>query len=206
MIAELRAQGREKEIQQAITERKNKYIPDELCYLERNTNGLYEKYLFDMGIAASFAELNRQTIFSIIMDKMGWEPPLEGFSTVHNYINLDENMIRKGAVSANRGEKLIIPMNMRDGSLICIGKGNPEWNNSAPHGAGRLFSRSQAKSDLSMEEFEKTMVGVFSSSVTKSTLDESPMAYKPMQEIIDNIGDTVDIEDIIKPIYNFKAH
>jgi len=127
------------------------------------------------------------------------------FHTIHNYIDFNDNIIRKGSIKADKGLKVLIPMNMRDGSLLCIGKGNPDWNNSAPHGAGRLMSRSKAKEMINMEEYIDTMKDVYSTSITKSTLDEAPMAYKPMQEIIDNIVDTVDIIAILKPIYNFKA-
>lgn len=130
---------------------------------------------------------------------------LESFQTIHNYIDTESMILRKGAVSAREGETLIIPMNMRDGSLICRGKGNEDWNFSAPHDAGRIMSRGKAKELVSIEDFQKSMEGIFSTSVNQSTIDESPIAYKPMQEIIDNIGDTVEIVDIVKPVYNFKA-
>ena len=206
MIEEYKRLGRQKEIQKALAERGKDYIPDHLCYLEANTNGMFENYLKDMDIAADFAAKNRYTIFTEIMKYMNWKPPVQMFHTVHNYVDTKNKIIRKGAVSAEKDELLIIPMNMRDGSLICRGKGNPDWNYSAPHGAGRILSRGQAKSQLSMEEFESSMKGIYSSSVVQSTIDESPMAYKPMQEIIDNIKDTAEIVDIIKPVYNFKAH
>ena len=128
----------------------------------------------------------------------------ECFETLHNYIDNDTNILRKGAVRANKGEKLIIPMNMRDGSLICIGKGNEDWNYSAPHGAGRLMSRTAARNNITLDNFKDSMKGIFSTSITNSTIDESPMAYKPMKEIIECIKDTVEIKNIIKPIYNFK--
>lgn len=176
-------------------------IPFELAYCEGD---LMDDYLHDMQITQEFASMNRIIIANVILDKMKLHYDYM-FETVHNYIDMDNMILRKGAVSAQLGEKLIIPMNMRDGSLICIGKGNPDWNYSAPHGAGRLMSRSQAKESVSMSDYKKSMEGIYSTSVSRSTIDESPMVYKPMQEIIDNIKDTVDIVDIIKPIYNFKA-
>lgn len=139
-----------------------------------------------------------------IIGGMGLEVT-DSFTTIHNYIDMDHMILRKGAVSAQKGEKLLIPMNMRDGSLICIGKGNQDWNCSAPHGAGRLLSRREAFKRFTLEEFEESMKGIYSSTVNQKTLDESPMAYKPMQEIIDNISPTVDILKVIKPVYNFKA-
>jgi RNA-splicing ligase RtcB len=151
-----------------------------------------------------YAALNRRAIAGIITEAMGWRIR-DGFETIHNYIDLREYVLRKGAVSARSGERLIIPINMRDGSLICKGKGNADWLCSAPHGAGRLMSRKQAKELLSMDEFAQTMSGVYSTSVCESTIDEAPMAYKPMQEIIECIEPTVEIIDIIRPIYNFKA-
>lgn len=163
-------------------------------------------YINDMQIAQNFAWENRECIAKIILRWMGIKAFGDGFHTVHNYINRDERMLRKGAVSAKYGEKLLIPINMRDGSLLCRGKGNEDWNNSAPHGAGRLMSRSKAKKALSMGDFADSMDGIYTSSVCEATLDEAPLAYKPMQEIIDCISDTVDVVDILKPIYNFKAH
>ena len=136
--------------------------------------------------------------------EMGWSP-FSCFETIHNYIDLESNIVRKGAVSAKKGERLIIPMNMRDGSLICIGKGNEDWNCSAPHGAGRLMSRTKARETLSMSNFEHEMSGIYTTSVCENTLDEAPMAYKPMEEIVPHLEPTVTIERIIKPIYNFKA-
>ena len=136
---------------------------------------------------------------------MGWKRGKLRFHTVHNYIDIEQKILRKGAVSAEAGQELIIPMNMRDGSLLCVGKGNDEWLCSAPHGAGRIMSRKQAFDTLNMQDFTDSMADVYSTSVCPETIDESPMAYKPMQEIIDQIGDTVEIIDIIKPIYNFKA-
>ena len=162
-----------------------------------------------MYIAQDYAKLNRETIAYLILQELGLDSCIaaNGFHTVHNYIDTKDNgtILRKGAVRANLGEKLIIPMNMRDGSLICVGKGNPDWNYSAPHGAGRLMSRKKAKESLSLEEFADNMKDVYSSSVCPSTLDEAPMAYKPMQNIVDAIQETVDVQNIIRPIYNFKA-
>lgn len=140
-----------------------------------------------------------------IVTRMGWNL-VDGFTTIHNYIDMDNMILRKGAISAQAGERVIIPINMRDGSIIATGKGNEDWNFSGPHGAGRVLSRSRAKEQLNLEEFTKTMEGVWSSSVSESTLDESPMAYKPIDEIIDSIDGSVEINHIVKPLYNFKAN
>lgn len=148
--------------------------------------------------------MNRKIIANEIL-KNAKLHEVESFDTIHNYIDIDNKILRKGAISAQIGEKVIIPMNMRDGSLICIGKGNPDWNYSAPHGAGRILSRSEAKESISMKDYKESMNGIYTTCVSKDTIDESPMAYKPMQEIMDNIKDTVDIVSVIKPIYNFKA-
>lgn len=207
IIADLKAQGRESEIQSTLKAMRYK-VDKDLAYLQGVD---MDAYLHDMDIAQRYAMLNRETIatlilseFTEILGKTAEKP----FHTIHNYIEMEygyKSMLRKGAVSAYEGERLIIPMNMRDGSLICIGKGNPDWNCSAPHGAGRLMSRKKAKEAISMAEFEKTMDGIYSTSVCEDTLDEAPQAYKPMQSIIDAIGETVTIEKIIRPIYNFKA-
>ena len=157
-----------------------------------------------MKLVQKFAVLNRKAILDEIVRRMDFKIE-EQFTTIHNYIDIDNMILRKGAISAREGEKVLIPINMRDGSLICIGKGNKDWNFSAPHGAGRLMSRSKAKEVISLNEFKKSMEGIYSTTVNRSTIDESPMAYKPMDEIIENIRDTVEITDIIKPIYNFKA-
>jgi RNA-splicing ligase RtcB len=157
-----------------------------------------------MKITQRFAELNRKAMAKVILEGMGLTEA-ERFTTIHNYIDTDAMILRKGAVSAKKGEKLLIPINMRDGSLICIGKGNEDWNCSAPHGAGRLMSRRQAARTLSMEEFEEAMKGIFTTCVAKGTLDESPMAYKTMDDIVENIGPAAEIRKIIKPVYNFKA-
>ena len=204
-IDELKAAGRQSEIEAEIAKIQStvESVPKELAYCEGE---LFDKYIHDMKITQEYAYWNREAILDTIVDEMHLHV-VEQWQTIHNYIDTENMILRKGSVSAQAGEKLIIPMNMRDGSLICIGKGNPDWNYSAPHGAGRLMSRSEAKQSISMSEFNKTMsdAGIYSTSVNKSTIDESPMAYKPMQEIIDNIGDTVEIVNIIKPVYNFKA-
>lgn len=204
-IDELKAAGRQSEIEAELAKIQStiESVPKELAYCEGE---LFDKYIHDMKITQEYAYWNREAILDTIVDEMHLHV-VDQWQTIHNYIDTENMILRKGSVSAQAGEKLIIPMNMRDGSLICIGKGNPDWNFSAPHGAGRLMSRSEAKQSISMSEFKKTMsdAGIYSTSVNKSTIDESPMAYKPMQEIIDNIGDTVEIVNIIKPVYNFKA-
>lgn len=203
VVKSLKAAGRQKDIQKELGKIKPRYgyIPDGLCWCE---GYLLEHYINDMKITQQFAMLNRQTMAEIIAEKMGFCFE-ESFTTIHNYLDTNRMIIRKGAVSAEKNEKLIIPMNMRDGSLICVGKGNPEWNYSAPHGAGRLMSRSKAKQVLSMDDFRDSMNGIWTTSVNLSTIDESPMAYKSSEDIIRHIGDTVDVVDIIKPLYNFKA-
>ena len=206
LIAEYKEHGRSSEIQDAIKElrntwrNKNNDIPKELCYL---TGKYRDDYIYDMKICQRFAKQNRLMIALKIMLRMGW-CAIDLFETVHNYID-DSNMIRKGAISAKNGEKVLIPINMRDGCIIGVGKGNEDWNYSAPHGAGRIMSRNKARESISMESFRESMEGIYTTSVCESTIDESPMAYKPMDEIIENIKDTVDISEIIKPVYNFKA-
>lgn len=207
LIESFKAQGREKELSGAIEELhktfkpKAKGIPKELSYLE-NEDRL--NYLHDMKICQEFAVANRIMMADIICRYMNWAPA-SSFETIHNYIEHETNMVRKGAISAKYGERVLIPINMRDGCIIGIGKGNEDWNCSAPHGAGRLMSRAKAKENISLEEFETSMKGIYTTSVNRSTLDESPMAYKSMDEIIQNITDTVEIDRIIKPVYNFKA-
>ena len=206
LIAEYKDQGRSSEIQDTIKELRNTWrkktndIPKELCYL---TGKYRDDYIYDMKICQRFAKQNRLMIALKIMLSMGWYS-IDLFETVHNYID-ESNMIRKGAISAKKGEKVLIPINMRDGSLLCVGKGNEDWNCSAPHGAGRIMSRSKARESISMESFRESMTGIYTTSVCESTIDESPMAYKSMNEIINNIKDTVDILDVLKPVYNFKA-
>jgi len=176
-------------------------IPKDLAYLEGEN---LENYLFDMKIVQQYAILNRMAIMDTIVEKMGFKV-IDRFESVHNYIDLDNMILRKGAVSAQFGQRLIIPINMKDGSLICVGKGNPDWNYSAPHGAGRIMGRRQAKETLSLDEYKYAMAGVYSTSVNEDTIDEAPMAYKPIGEIEKNIQDTVEILERIYPIYNFKA-
>lgn len=201
LINKLKSEGRQREIADAIKNLRPKVKDMTLAYLEGQS---FQDYLHDMEIAQMYARINRETIAEIIFEKMGWS--FAGtFHTVHNYIDTISMILRKGAVEAGMYDRLIIPMNMRDGSLLCIGNGNGDWLCSAPHGAGRLMSRKQAFDTLNMDDFAKSMSDVYSTSVCQETIDESPMAYKPMQEIVDAIGGTVDVVDIIKPIYNFKA-
>lgn len=207
LIEEYKAQGRRKEIQAAIKELHRKFnpnplnIPKELCYL---TGEYRNQYLHDMRICQEFADANRRQIASIIMSAMNWYSE-DMWQTIHNYIEFGTNMVRKGAISAKAGERVLIPINMRDGCIIGIGKGNEDWNCSAPHGAGRIMSRNKAREIVSLDEFKDCMNGIFTTSVGIDTLDEAPMVYKPMDEIVENIRDTVEIEKIIKPVYNFKA-
>ena len=218
IIKTYKEQGRKEEIQKALKKLEKEYkekkpnLPNELCYLE----GKYrEMYLHDMKICREYASLNRlQIAKEILMNyfQLTFVPEIEyppvmndRFETIHNYISFEDNIVRKGAIRANKGERVIIPINMRDGSIIAVGKGNEDWNNSAPHGAGRLMSRRKAKETFNLEEFKESMKDIYSTSVIEETIDEAPFVYKPIQEIIDNIQDTVEIEKIIKPIYNFKA-
>lgn len=209
LILKLKGEGRHKDIQREVSRFKEQYreihpeIPHTLAYC---TNGLLVDYLHDMGIVQRHASVNREVIARIILKKAKLHE-VDRFETIHNYIDLENMILRKGSVSAQLGERLLIPINMRDGSLICTGKGNPDWNYSAPHGAGRLFSRSEAKQKFSVSEYRKTMQEnkIFTTSVNQSTLDECPMAYKPISSIVENIQDTVSIDKVIKPIYNFKA-
>ena len=175
-------------------------IPKDLCYLDGPDR---DDYLHDMKWCQAFARVNRELISLIILHAMDWSCHTF-FHTVHNYID-DDNLVRKGAISAKDGEKLLIPINLRDGCILGRGKGNPDWNFSAPHGAGRIMSRRQARESVSLEDFRASMDGIYTTSIDESTLDESPMVYKPMDEIVKNIQDTVEIIDVIKPIYNFKA-
>ena len=210
IIAEYKAAGRRKEIQGKIKElmkdwkEKEIDVPKELCYL---TGDCRRMYLEDMEICQDYAALNRSVIAELILKNMFDKSPddFESFETVHNYVDHNSNIIRKGAVSALSGEKMLIPINMRDGSLICVGKGNPEWNFSAPHGAGGLYSRSKANETFTVEEFKNEMKGIFTTSVNSLTLDECPMAYKDKNDIVKNIFPTAKIIKEIKPLYNFKA-
>lgn len=216
IIKTYKEQGKKDEIQQALKELQERYsqllpsLPKDLCYL---TGQYREDYLNDMKICQEFAILNRKGIATIIINKYFNQTILYGipyqmkncFETIHNYISFEDNIVRKGAISAKKNEKLLIPINMKDGCIIGIGKGNNDWNQSAPHGAGRIMSRIKAKELLKLEDFKNSMEGIYTTSVSEETLDEAPMVYKPMQEIIDNIKDTVEIIKIIKPIYNFKA-
>lgn len=201
-IDKLKAEGREKEIASEIKKIKKPVNDKELAFL---TGSDFADYMNDMTIVQKFATLNRETIAEIILKEAGLQE-VERFETIHNYIDFKRMILRKGAVSAEKNETLLIPINMRDGSLLCIGKGNDEWNYSAPHGAGRLLSRSKAKEFITMEDFENSMKEIYTTSVVAETLDEAPQAYKSIEEIKSAITDTVEIIGVIKPLYNFKAH
>ena len=205
IIRTLKEQGRRKEIQAALEQiywdKKESTMPEDLCFLY----GEYlADYLHDVEICQRFARRNREKMAEILLERTGITGG-EAFHTIHNYIDTEEMILRKGAIAAHAGEKVLIPINMRDGSVLAVGKGNEEWNYSAPHGAGRIMSRRTAKEQLSLEEYRETMKGVYTTSVNESTLDEAPMAYKSLEDIIDVIRDSVDIIDVMKPIYNFKA-
>ena len=208
LIKEYKEQGRRTEIQAALKELYDKkYVehpstmPEDLCYL----SGQYlEDYLHDVEICQRFAGRNREKMAEILLQKTSLSAG-ESFHTIHNYIDTEEMILRKGSIAAHKGEKVLVPINMRDGSVLAVGKGNPEWNYSAPHGAGRLMSRTAAKNNLSMEEYKESMKGIYTSSVCEATIDEAPMAYKSLEDIIDVIKESVEIIDVMKPIYNFKA-
>lgn len=207
IIRTYKEQGRKKDIQKALKElkwdkeNKEPTLPADLCFLY----GKYlEDYLHDVEICQSFARRNREKMAEIILERTGLTGS-EGFHTVHNYIDTKEMILRKGAIAAHQGEKVLIPINMRDGSVLAVGKGNAEWNYSAPHGAGRIMSRTKAKNELNLEEYKKEMEGVYTTSVNEHTLDEAPMAYKSLEDIIDVIRASVDVIDVMKPVYNFKA-
>jgi tRNA-splicing ligase RtcB (3'-phosphate/5'-hydroxy nucleic acid ligase) len=200
IVAELKSQGRDQEIQEII-EKERIYVSKALSYVQGET---FNEYIHDMYLAQKYAEYNRKAIAQVIIEEMKLRVS-DCFTTIHNYIDVGEMVLRKGAISAKKGELVIIPINMRDGSIIATGKGNVDWNQSAPHGAGRLMSRAQARRTLSMAEFVTSMDGIYTTSLSVDTLDEAPSAYKPMEEIIANIGDTVEIDKIIRPVYNFKA-
>lgn len=206
-IEEYKAAGRRSELQDVImkmrrvNQKTEPSLPAALCYVEGEAR---EHYLHDMRLCQRWAVLNRKLISILLMRFFPDVEVKDEFESIHNYIS-DDNLIRKGSISAAAGEKCIIPLNMRDGSLLCTGKGNPDWNCSAPHGAGRVLSRNQAYAKITMADFEASMQGIYSETVNEFTRDESPMVYKPAEEIIANIGDTVTIDTIIRPIFNFKA-
>lgn len=205
LIAEYKAAGRRKEIQAALKQLewtdRPPTIPEDLCFIY----GEYlEKYLCDVEICQRFARRNRELMAKILLERSGLTAA-DAFHTIHNYIDTNEMILRKGAIAAHKGERVLIPINMRDGSVLAIGKGNPEWNDSAPHGAGRIMSRTAAREKLNMADYESAMRGVYTTSVNPSTIDEAPMAYKSLADIIDVIRDSVDVVNIMKPVYNFKA-
>ena len=207
IIRTYKEEGRKDEIQAALKQLKWEVfegetpMPEDLCYLY----GQYlEDYLHDVEICQAFAKRSRELMAEILCARAGLTAG-GSFHTIHNYIDTEEMILRKGSIAAHKGEKVLIPINMRDGSVIAIGKGNPEWNYSAPHGAGRIMSRTKAKETISMEDYKKAMEGIFTTSVNEHTLDEAPMAYKSLEDIIDVITESVDIVEIIKPVYNFKA-
>ena len=206
LIAEYKAAGRRNEIQDALKalkwEAREATIPEDLCFVY----GQYlEDYLHDVEICQRFARRSRELMAEIILQRLGIEA-VDAFHTIHNYIDTDEMILRKGAIAAHKGEKVLIPINMRDGSVLAIGKGNPDWNYSAPHGAGRIMSRTAAKENLDLDEYRREMEGIYTTSVNEATLDEAPMAYKSLSDIIDVISESVDVIEVLKPIYNFKAN
>ena len=207
IIRTYKEQGRKNEIQDELKKlhwqvyESPSSMPEDLCYLE----GKYlEDYLHDVTICQAFAKRSREKMAQIILERTQMTS-YDAFHTIHNYIDTDEMILRKGAIAAHKGEKVLIPINMRDGSVLAVGKGNPEWNYSAPHGAGRIMSRTKAKNELALDEYRKTMEGIYTTSVNENTLDEAPMAYKSLDDIIDVIKESVDVIDVMKPIYNFKA-
>ena len=207
IIHTYKEEGRRAEIEDALKQLKNSYetqelsVPEDICWLYGT---FLDDYLYDVEICQQFARRNREKMAEIILEKMELTA-LETFHTVHNYIDVNEMILRKGAIAAHKGKKVLIPVNMRDGSILAVGKGNAEWNYSAPHGAGRLMSRSKAKESLDIETFVASMEGIYTTSVNTQTLDEAPMAYKSLRDILDVIDETVDVIDVMKPVYNFKA-
>ena len=207
LIREYKETGRQTEIRDALQqlaieyEKQEMALPEDLCYVSGQD---FVDYLHDVEICQAFARRNRERMAAILLDRAGIAGT-GGFHTVHNYIDTGERILRKGAIAAHAGEKVLIPINMRDGSVLAIGKGNPEWNYSAPHGAGRILSRSKAKQTLDLEEYRKAMEGVYTTSVSAGTLDEAPMAYKSLGDIIDVIRESVDVIEVMRPVYNFKA-
>ena len=208
IITVYKAEGRRSEIQSALKELDRSYaaqellVPEELCWLY---GSFMDDYLADIKIIQQFAVRNRELIAEKLLEMAGLTA-VDAFHTIHNYIDTDEMILRKGAIAAHKGERVLIPINMRDGSVIAVGRGCAEWNFSAPHGAGRVMSRSAAKDSITLEEYVKSMEGIYSTSVNVHTLDEAPMAYKSLEDIVDVINDTVDVTEIIKPVYNFKAN
>jgi tRNA-splicing ligase RtcB len=206
IIAKYKATGSREKIQAALKELKwtgrEATVPEDLCFVYGT---YFEDYLHDVNICQDFAKRNREKIAEVLLARTGMTGS-DAFHTVHNYIDTDEMILRKGAIAAHDGEKVLIPINMRDGSVLAVGKGNPEWNYSAPHGAGRLMSRTAARASLNLDEYRKEMEGVYTTSVNEATIDEAPMAYKSLEDIIDVIRDAVDVIDVMKPIYNFKAN
>ena len=207
LITTYKAEGRRGDIEKALKALKISFetqalvVPKDICWLY----GKYlEKYLNDVEICQEFARRSREKMAEIIIERCDLTP-VHAFHTIHNYIDTKERILRKGAIAAHEGEMVLIPINMRDGSVIAVGKGNPDWNYSAPHGAGRIMSRKQAKETLSMADYQATMKGIYTTSVNENTLDEAPMAYKSLEDIVSVIHETVDIIDIMKPVYNFKA-
>ena len=205
LIEEYKAVGRNKEILAALKQitwnKKESEIPNDLCYLYGE---YFEDYLYDVEICQEFARKNRETMAKIIMERIG-RKAWESWHTIHNYIDVEEKILRKGAIAAHKGEKVLIPINMHDGSILAVGKGNTEWNESAPHGAGRIMSRKKAKESLNMEEYKEAMKGIYTTSVNEATLDEAPMAYKSLDDILDVVKESVEVIAILKPVYNFKA-
>ena len=201
LIDRLTAEGRQKEIGDALKAMVKPKIVEDLAYIEGDD---LKGYLNDMALCQDYAEHNRYTMVNIILEKLDLEP-IDCFQSIHNYIDIYQSIIRKGAISAAAGQRVIIPMNMRDGSLICVGRGNEDWLCSAPHGAGRIMSRKQAVEKLDMADFKRSMEGIFTTSVCEGTIDEAPMVYKPKEQIMEDIKDTVFIEKVIKPLWNFKA-
>ena len=207
IIEEYKADGRRKEIEGELKRLKKEYednallTPADICWLYGK---FLDDYLHDVKICQAFAKRSRERMAEIILERTGMEA-VESFHTIHNYIDTDEMILRKGAIAAHEGEKVLIPINMRDGSVIAVGRGCKDWNYSAPHGAGRIMSRTKAKDSLSMDEYKETMKGIYTTSVNESTLDEAPMAYKSLDDIIDVIRDSVDIIEVMKPVFNFKA-
>ena len=207
LINTLREKGESNKIEKALKDLKNRKeqtepdMPSDLCYLSGDP---FKEYLHDVEICQRFARRNRELMTEILLDRTGMTGT-DSFHTIHNYIDTKEMILRKGAIAAHEGEKVLIPINMRDGSILAVGKGNPEWNYSAPHGAGRVMSRTQAMKSLSMDEYRKTMEGVYTTSISEGTLDEAPMAYKSLEDIVDVVAESVDIIEVMKPVYNFKA-